>query len=192
MKRKKTYNIPHRRRREGKTNYRFRLKLLQAKKPRLVIRKSLNNLTCQIIEYSPQGDKTLITANYRKLKSLGWKAGGGSIPAAYLIGFLCGTEAKKKGIKTAVVDGGLSTSTKWSRLYAAVKGVVEAGLEVPHSKEILPPEERVAGKHISSYAEKLKQEAPEKYNTMFSAYLKSNLPPERLPQHVEQIKKKIT
>jgi large subunit ribosomal protein L18 len=36
-----TYKMPFRRRREGKTNYTKRLKLLLSRKPRLVVRKSL-------------------------------------------------------------------------------------------------------------------------------------------------------
>ena len=104
MRRKTKYKMPHRRRREQKTDYRARLRLLKGGKPRLVIRKTSNNLTCQIISHSPEGDKTLLTCNYLSLKALGWKAHGGSIPSAYLIGFLCGSRAKKLGIKEEDIE----------------------------------------------------------------------------------------
>lgn len=190
--RRKTYRTPHRRRLEGKTDYRRRLELLKSKKTRLVVRKSTNSVTCQLISYDPKGDRTAVTVNYSSLKKLGWKGHGGSVPSAYLVGFLCGTAAKKKKISAAVADLGLYHPTKWSRLYAALQGVVDAGLEIPHAKDILLPKERVNGQHISSYAEKLKKESPDEYNKTFSGYLKKKLAPEQLPKHFEEIKKKIS
>jgi large subunit ribosomal protein L18 len=189
MKRKRKYKIPHRRRREQKTNYRKRLKLLKSKKPRLAIRKSANNLTCQVISYHPTGDRTLVTANCRKLKELGWKGHGGNIPAAYLVGFLAALEARKKGVKSAVAD--IPSSDKWSRFYAALKGAIDGGLEIPHSPEVLPPDDIISGGHISRYAMKLRKESPDKYKKLFSSYLKSKLLPEGLPKHFEEVKKKI-
>jgi large subunit ribosomal protein L18 len=191
MKRKRTYKMPHRRRREQKTDYRSRLDLLKSKKPRLVIRKSSNSLSCQVIDYNSKGDKTVISVNHSSLKKLGWKAHGGNIPSAYLVGLLCGTEAKKKNVKGVIADLGLYTSTKWSRIYAALKGFIDSGVEVPHSKDILPTDERVGGKHISDYAESLKKDNPDKYKKIFSSYLKGKLSPEELGKHFEEIKKKI-
>ena len=132
-----------------------------------------------------------MTANLLSLKKLGWKGDGGNIPAAYLIGLVCGKEAKKKWVREAVADFGLHPSTKWSRLAAALKGAVDSGLQVPHSPDILPPVDRLTGKHIAVYAEKLRNESPEKYKKDFSSYLNSSLPPEDLMKHMEEIKKKI-
>lgn len=188
---KSTARLPYRRRREGRTDYRLRLLLLKGKKPRLVIRKSANNLTCQVVAYHAGGDQILVTANARHLLGLGWKGGTGSIPAAYLTGLLCGAWARKQGVTEAVSDLGLHPSTKWSRLYAALKGALDAGLKVPHSPEVLPPEDRLLGKHISSWAAKLKEKDPARYQAMFSLLLKNNLPPEQLGSHAEEIRKKI-
>lgn len=190
MRGTQTYRMPRRRRREQRTDYRARLTLLKGNKPRLVVRKSGNNLTCQVISHDPQGDKTLVTATCLNLRKLGWKGHGGSIPSAYLVGYVCGKEAKKKGVTEAIPDLGLYPSTKGSRLYAALKGAVDGGLNVPHSKEILPPSDRIAGKHIAAYAEKLKSNH-ERFASHFSAYLKNKLEPATLPQHFEEIKRKI-
>ena len=41
--------------------------------------------------------------------------------------------------------------TRWGQnmgLFAALRGMVEAGLNVPHSDEILPSDERITGAHI--------------------------------------------
>jgi len=140
--------VPHRRRREKKTDYKQRLALLKSGEYRLVIRKSNNSTLGQIIKYEKQGDKTLISVNALELKSLGWKHHCGNLPAAYLAGLLLGKKASEKKIKKAVLDIGLQTSTKGNRIYAFLKGVLDMGIEVPHSEDILPTEDRIKGKHI--------------------------------------------
>ena len=151
MTRGKIRVIAHRRRREGRTDYRQRLALLRSGKARLVIRRSLNSITCQIVRHNPNGDQTAVTVSSGSLKSFGWKGSYGNLPAAYLTGMLCGIEAKKKGIKEAVLDMGLHTSTKGSRIYSALKGCLDAGIDVPHSADILPPVERIRGLHIEEH-----------------------------------------
>lgn len=142
--------VPHKRRSLQKTDYRKRLALVKSGKPRLVIRKSLENMRVQVISYSESGDKVIASAFSPELDRFGWKMGKGNLPAAYLTGLLGGVRAKKANIKEAVLDLGLQTSTKGSRIYAALKGVVDAGLSVPHSEEVLPSEERIMGKHIQN------------------------------------------
>jgi large subunit ribosomal protein L18 len=137
-----------RRRREEKTNYRKRLALLKSGKVRLVIRKSLSNISVQLVNYKPSGDETIASAFSTELKKLGWTRSG-DVPAAYLTGLLAGKKAKAKNVSEAVLDLGLQTSTRGSRIYAALKGVLDSGIDVPHSEEILPSEDRIKGKHIS-------------------------------------------
>lgn len=140
--------IKFKRRMERKTNYRKRLALIKSGKVRLVIRKSLSNISVQLINFNPNGDQTLASAVSTELKKFGWTKTG-NIPAAYLTGLLAGKKAKEKNVKEAVLDLGIQTSTKGSRIYAALKGVLDAGVNVPHSKDILPSEDRINGKHIS-------------------------------------------
>ena len=150
MSRNKIQAVPFKRKREGKTDYKKRLKLLASMRPRLVIRKSLKNLSAQIIEYDPKGDKVSVSAHSRELIKMGWKGYRRNLPAAYLVGLLCGARAKSKGLKEAVLDLGLYPSIKGSVLYAALKGVVDAGIDVPHDKSILPSEERLFGAHTKN------------------------------------------
>ena len=145
--------VHFKRRKEKKTNYIKRLALLKSEKTRLVIRKSLSNISIQFINFKPSGDETIASASSKELKKIGWSKCG-NIPAAYLTGLLAGKKAREKNIKEAVLDLGLQTSTKGSRLYAALKGVLDAGIIIPHSKEILPSEERIKGKHISEEVSK--------------------------------------
>jgi len=135
----------------GKTNYRKRLKLLLANKPRLVVRKSLKSILAQVVEYGEKGDKILVSAHSSELKKYGYDGNKGNIPSAYLVGLLIGGKAKKKGVKELILDIGLQNSVKGSRIYSVLKGCIDSGLNVPHSKEILPMEDRIKGKHINNF-----------------------------------------
>lgn len=145
------YRVKFRRVRSGRTDYRARKQLLISKKPRLVIRKSLKNTRVQIIVPSKTGDVTLVSANTNDLKKYGYTGGTGNITSAYLTGLLLGYRAKKTGQKEAILDAGLYHTTKGGRLFAALKGAVDAGMEIPHNPEIFPSQERITGKHIDAY-----------------------------------------
>lgn len=179
-----------RRRREMKTDYNQRLALLKSLKPRLVIRRSLNGIRCQVIDYHKDGDKTLVEVTSKQLRRFGWRGHGANIPAAYLTGMVAGFLAMKKGIKEAIVDIGLQGSTKGNVLHACAAGAVDAGLKIPLGKDILPGKEQLTGKHIAQFAALLKK-APEKYKRQFSAYIKSGLDPERLEEHFAATENKI-
>src|SRR3989344_1065347 len=112
--------IMHRRRREEKTDFRKRLGLVRSGATRLVIRKRLENISVQLVEYKPQGDVTLVSAFSQELRKYGWKFSTGNVTAAYLTGLLAGTRAKSR-INHAILDIGLQSSTKGSRIYAALK-----------------------------------------------------------------------
>ncbi len=145
------YRVKFRRVRSGRTDYRARKQLLISRKPRLVIRKSLKNTRVQIIVPSKTGDVTLVSANTNDLKKYGYTGGTGNITSAYLTGLLLGYRAKKTGQKEAILDAGLYHTTKGGRLFAALKGAVDAGMEIPHNPEIFPSQERITGKHIDAY-----------------------------------------
>lgn len=179
-----------RRRREMKTDYNQRLALLKSRKPRLVVRMSLNGIRCQVIEYNKNGDKTVVEVTSSALKQFGWLGHRANIPAAYLTGMITGFSAMKKGIKEAIVDAGLQHSTKGNTLYACVTGAADVGLKIPLSKEIVPGRERLTGRHIAQFALLLKK-TPDKYKRQFAQYLKSGLEPERLEDHVAATENKI-
>ncbi|MBA3064814.1 50S ribosomal protein L18 [Candidatus Woesearchaeota archaeon] len=181
--------VQFRRKRERKTNYKKRISFLTSGKPRIVIRKSVCNINIQVIEYKPEGDNVLASANSKELVKFGYSLNRGNIPAAYLTGLLLGQKAKKKAVKEAIVDAGLNIHVKGSRIYAALKGVVDSGLKVPCSEDIFPSEERISGAHISNYAEKLKKENMEMYEKQFSSYIKKNT--EDVKKQFNDVKDKI-
>ena len=151
MKNFKRYTVRHRRKREGKTDYRKRLGLLKSSTPRLVVRKSLKNMVAQMVEYKPEGDVIVASAHSKELTKGGWKHGRNNIPSCYLIGRVLGHKGKKKGMSNAILDLGLQASTKGSRLYAVVKGVIDSGVTIPCDNAVLPEEKRIKGEHISTY-----------------------------------------
>jgi len=148
------YKVAFRRRREGRTNYHVRYKLILSKKPRVVVRKSNANTMIQLVIAEALGDKTLLTVNSRELKDFGYTFATGNLPAAYLTGLLFGKKMLALGQKEGVADIGLHSSTKGGRIYAAIKGVVDAGVDLPHSPEIFPEDERIRGEHIKEYTDK--------------------------------------
>jgi len=145
MAHKKVFTVPFRRKQEGKTDYKARLSLLKSGKLRLVVRKSNLHIIAQLIEYGDKGDKIIISASSTELKKYGWTKNTGNIPAAYLVGLLI---AKKAGNKEAILDLGLQSPIKNTRLFAVLKGAIDGGLNINASETVFPTQDRLEGKHI--------------------------------------------
>lgn len=191
MKKGSHYNVPFRRRREGKTDYKKRKGLVLSKSPRLVARASLKHAYAQIVRAEADGDKTVASAHSRELiKMYDWKSSCGNVPAAYLTGLLCGYRAIAKNVKRAVLDIGLHSPSKGSRVFAVLKGVIDAGLEVPHSEEKLPDKKRIEGRHIVNYAKRLSSSS-EEHEHIFSSFANKELSLEHFSEHFSNVKKTI-
>ncbi|MEM0478370.1 MAG: 50S ribosomal protein L18 [Candidatus Caldarchaeum sp.] len=178
--------VKPRRRRQGYTDYRKRLKLVKSGLHRLVIRRGTRRIVVQIVKSRAGGDETLVTVGSEVLRKYGWKASLKSVPAAYLTGLLAGKKALEKGVEKTIVDIGVYRSVKGSRLYAVVKGALDAGLEIPVSEEVLPSDERIHGKHISDYVAMI---ADNPVGFQFIASDKEYLL--KLGEEVERIKREI-
>lgn len=176
-----------RRKRLGKTDYRRRERLLKSGKPRFVVRVTNKYVISQIVEYNPEGDKTLLSANSKELRGYGWKADLNNTPAAYLTGLLCGYKALKENIKESILDRGFQSGSK---IYAALEGAIDAGLKIPHDPKVFPKERRIKGEHISDYAKKLKRQE-KKFKKRFSKYLERGLDPTQVPKNFIKVKKRI-
>jgi large subunit ribosomal protein L18 len=141
-----------RRRKAGLTDYRRRLKLLRGRKSRAVVRVSNTRTTCQLVDYAASGDLVKISITGSDLsKKFGWPEDYSqkSVPASYLVGYAMGKAALAQGSQEAVLDIGLAASTPGNRVFAALKGMVDAGLEIPHSDNVLPDDDRLNGAHIN-------------------------------------------
>ena len=154
------YRVPFRRRREGKTNYYTRKRLLISGRSRVVVRPSSKNIIVQVTDAKLKGDMIRAAASSKQLqKEFDWKFGTGNIPCAYLTGYLLGKKAAKAGITNGIADIGLRTHI--NRTWAALKGVIDAGVEVPADDEIFPDEDRLNGKHVENYAKLVKDATKE-------------------------------
>jgi len=186
------YKVAFKRRRQGKTNYGLRRKIVRSKMPRLVVRGSLSHIVTQLVEARPEGDKTLLVAHSKELtKNFNWNAPCGYIPAAYLTGLILGNKALSFGIDHTILDIGLQKPSIGARVFAVLKGALDAGLDIPCDKAVLPDESRVRGEHIASYAKNLVETDQRIYEKMFSKYLKKDLKPEKISEHFDQINKNI-
>jgi len=156
-----------RRRKEGKTNYRKRLALLKSKKPRIVVRKSNKYMRVQFALYEPDGDRIVASSISSELKKYGWNHSFSNTPSAYLTGFIAGKKALAKGINEGILDIGLHAPREGARVFAALKGVADAGIDVPYSDDVVPSEDRLYGKHIdeslASKVEEVKKKIEEEY-----------------------------
>ena len=105
------------------------------------------NTLVQILKPGMTGDKVIASAHSRYLLEKGWKGSRKSIPAAYLTGYLAGKKALSQGAKDAILYTGTRRYTQ--RVAAALKGVVDSGLQVPSDSETFPPVETINGEHLT-------------------------------------------
>lgn len=174
------YNVPMRRRREARTNYHQRLRLLKSGKPRLVARKSNKHIRAQLVSTGSEGDRTVASAHSSELDEFGWEAPTGNLPAAYLTGLLAGKRALAAGFDSAVLDIGLNTATPGNKVFAIQEGAIDAGLEVPHSESVFAEWDRTRGEHIAEYAESRDEPL---YSGDFDATT--------LPEHFDDVRERL-
>ena len=152
-----------RRRREKKTDYKLRLGLLKSGKDRIVIRRSNKYFTIQLVKSAEGQDSVVKSASSRELLKKGWseehKGSLKSIPAAYLTGILF---AKKVGKGDFVLDLGMSRTLSGSRIFAAVKGLIDGGISLNASEDKFPSEERIKGEHLKEEVKRIVEEVKKK------------------------------
>jgi len=180
------YRVPYRRRREAKTNYRIRRIMAPSGRTRFVVRASNKHIVVQLITSRIVGDVVHTQANSSELQKYGWLGGKKNTSAAYLLGLLAGRKALSLGIDAAILDLGLAPPTKGAKVFAAVKGALDAGLEIPCDRDIIPELGRIEGQSISKYAASFEDKS--EFERVFSGYLKRGLNPQDLPGHFKTVK----
>jgi len=141
--------IRKRRRRENKTDYKQRMNLLKSGLDRIVIRKTNRYILIQLVGSAEAQDYVKKTITSRELLKKGWpeKHAGSlkSLPAAYLTGLLLGKQLKGQ---KAILDAGMTKNIKGSRIYAALKGLIDSGVKINANKEVFPSDKRLNGEHM--------------------------------------------
>lgn len=181
----------YRRRRSGATDYKARRKAISSRGILLAVRISGKNVSAQFLKPTVTGDLVIASAHSHALKKLGWKGSLKSIPACYLLGLWAGKEAKKKGVEKAYLYNGPAPFVKGTRIPAFIKGVAEAGVDVPFSEEIVPPEGVLKGENIAKYANELAAQDKATYEKRFSALLKKGFRPESYADNHAKVKDAI-
>ncbi len=143
-----------RRRKENKTDYLKRLKLLKSERPRVVFRKTNKFVISEYVSSEAAQDKVIFGFNSKKLNEYGWpKDAQGSlksITAAYLTGYLTGKTILKKKMTTPILDTGMNRSIHKNKIYSFLKGLIDAGIKIECKKEFFPEEERIKGEHLKN------------------------------------------
>ena len=192
MARGPRYHVLFRRRRNGKTNFYYRKRLILSNKLRFVVRSSLKHIIIQIAQAELIGDKILsLTSSAELVKNFNWRGGTGNLPTAYLTGFLAGKKALQNNLKNGVLDLGVTSPIRGNRLFTALKGLIDAGIEMPHNKKIYPSEDRIRGENIANYAKYLAELEPKIPPQQFNLYKKRGLNPQKLPAHFDEVKEAI-
>jgi large subunit ribosomal protein L5e len=220
----KRYQVKFRRRRQGKTDYRARKRLIMQYKNkystpryRLVVRFSNKDIIVQVTFAKLTGDIVLASATSRELRRYGLKVGFTNYASAYTTGLLLGRRLlsrlgladKYKGqeqvtgedytVKVndegprpfkALLDVGLSRTSTGARIFAVLKGALDAGLNIPHSETHFAGYKRDAkkldaallrkyifGGHVADYMKLLEKDNPDRYRRQFSQYVKLGVKP---------------
>lgn len=185
---KKTFRAPFRRRKEGKSNYKKRLALVKSAKNRLVVRRTNKRVLVELVSQGKKGDQTLVFVSSKELSGFGWKGNTANVPTGYLTGLLAGKKALQQGHKEAVLDIGLQAPHHGGVVFATAKGALDAGLQLNLGEQALPSMERISGKHIAEFAQKMPQEELQK---RFSADLKNGFDPKKTVEAFEKTKQAI-
>jgi len=221
----KRFQVKYRRRREGKTDYYARKRLVSqdknkynSPKYRLVVRFSNRDVTAQIVRAKIVGDEVIAAAYAHELKNYGVPVLVKNYAAAYATGLLVarrllaklGLGDKYQGNTTvngedynvphlddgpapfrALLDVGLHRTTTGSKLFAALKGAADGGIEIPHSERRFvgyKSEEKklhadilrkhIFGQHVADFMKELKADDASTYERQFSQYIKAGIKPD--------------
>jgi len=193
MKTRKVYLSRYRRKREKKTDYRRRLKLLKSGSPRLVVRPSTHIMSVQVIAYDQNGDRTLAEASSKELSKFGWKGDEDNVAASFLTGLLLARKVGEKGLKfeKLIPDLGMHAPHKGGKVFALLMGAAEGGLPVSMSEDVELDESALRMEPLAEYTRELKEKDPQGYSRRFSRYLARGLEPYDLPAHFDEVRKQL-
>jgi len=187
-------------------------------KYRLIVRFTNKDIICQIAYARIEGDYIVSTAYAHELPRYGVKLGLTNYAAAYCTGLLLarrtlqkhklddiykGTttitgdtfeneavEGKQRPFK-CYLDVGLARTSTGAKVFGALKGAVDGGLDIPHSNRRFPGFNResnefkadvhrrhIFGLHVADYMSNLKEENPDLYQKQFNRFVKNGIEPD--------------
>ncbi|MCL4122108.1 UNVERIFIED_CONTAM: hypothetical protein GTU68_005125 [Idotea baltica] len=167
------FQTKFKRRREGKTDYFARKRLVTQNKDkyntpkyRLVARITSTRVIAQVIYSTIQGDRVFCAADSTELRKWGLTSGLSNYAAAYATGLLIARRLLNKVGLSEILDVGLKATTTGSKVFAVMKGAADGGVSVPHSDSRFPGKtekdenkflrKRILGGHIDDYMKSIK------------------------------------
>ncbi|KAL8137164.1 hypothetical protein V2J09_003165 [Rumex salicifolius] len=195
-------------------------------KYRFVVRFTNTDVVAQIVSATIAGDMILTSAYAHELPRYGLEVGLTNYAAAYCTGLLLARRVLKQlemdneyegNVEAtgedfsvepgenrrpfrALLDVGLLRTTTGNRVFGALKGALDGGLDIPHSdkrfagfskdsKQLDAEVHRkyIYGGHIAAYMRTLTEDEPEKYQSHFSEYIKKGVEADDL----EELYKKV-
>jgi large subunit ribosomal protein L5e len=191
-------------------------------KYRYVVRFTNTDVICQIAYAKITGDVIMTAAYAHELPGFGIPVGLTNYAAAYATGLLLARRHLKKiGLDTkyqgntksddlgsdytveplnegprpflALLDVGLARTTTGSRIFGALKGALDGGLNIPHSEKRFFGFDKdskkldakllrkiIFGGHVSDFMKSLSQSNPDRYKKHFARYIKSGITPDKV------------
>jgi large subunit ribosomal protein L5e len=218
----KRFQVKFKRRRQAKTDYYARKRLIiqdknkyKTPKYRYVVRISNRDITCQIFSADMTHDVCFLAAYSHELPRYGVKVGLTNYAAAYCTGLLLARRVNKKlgleyeGAKAvdgaefhveadpdgkapfkALLDVGLRRTTTGAKVFGALKGACDGGLDIPHNDRRFPGTKKdgedfkadpevhkkyIFGGHVATYMKSLAEDDEEAYKRQFSRYIEAGL-----------------
>lgn len=191
-------------------------------KYRYVVRVTNRDVITQIIAADLTHDVVIAAAYSHELPRYGIKLGLTNYAAAYATGLLLARRVNAKfNLKyegqtkvdgedfnvepsededaakpfKALLDVGLARTTSGARVFGALKGATDGGIDIPHNDHRFPGSKRegtewttspethrkyIFAGHIGEYMKSLQEENEELYNTQFKRYVESGLTGDKL------------
>jgi len=234
----KRFQVKYKRRRQAKTDYYARQRLViqdknkyKTPKYRFVVRITNRDIVCQIFSSDMTHDVCMLAAYSHELPRYGVKVGFTNYAAAYCTGLLLARRVNKKlgldyeGVEEvdgedfnveadpegkapfkALLDVGLRRTTTGARVFGALKGACDGGLDIPHNDRRFPGTEEISheftpnaeihkkyifGGHVSEYMEALQEDDEEAYEKQFSKYIAEGVGADDIEGMYEQAHAKI-
>lgn len=187
------------------------------------------DVICQVVAAQIVGDQVICSAYSHELPKYGIKCGLTNFSASYATGLLLARrllsqyglaevyvgkeeadgelfeveeEENRRPFK-AILDVGLIRTTTGNKVFAAMKGAVDGGMNIPHNEKRFPAyseedgfnaevlKDRILGAHVAEYMTLLKDENPEKYEKQFALFVKNGITPDKVEEMYKTAHKKI-
>jgi len=225
----KRFQVKFKRRRQCKTDYQARLRLIiqdknkyKTPKYRFTVRITNRDIVCQVFSSDMTHDVCMLAAYAHELPRYGLTVGLTNYAAAYCTGLLLArrvntklgldyegqaevdgeefhVEADPEGKAPfrALLDVGLRRTTTGARIFGALKGACDGGLDIPHNERRFPGTEAIGGDwtadaethkkyifggHVGEYMESLQEDDDEAYQKQFARYIKAGVGPDDLEE----------